>query len=369
VTVVGSVSVERDYYYCSQCRAGFHNRDADLHIVGSRHTLAAKEIIAIAGTVQSFGPAAKKLLEKCSGLRESESTTQRITERVGQELGEKLDRGETFGPKLPWKWTTDKRGKTVAYLSVDMTSVPMQGKDAEKVDGRMATVGMIWNAKAGKKGGEASYRACLNEEGLDAMAIPLRALGGHVGMDQAQEWVAISDGGSGLESFLKSNFPRVKTVILDFYHASTYLHDWAKACHPQDAEKAKHAAGRWCHWLKHEGGAAVQSLMESFDVSQESVSFQAAHKVLLTYLKNQSHRMDYPQYLANGWQIGSGPVEAACKQVVNERLKGTGMRWRENGADGVCRLRSLLRSQASEWNSYWASLNESVKPHKAYQLN
>ena len=43
--------------------------------------------------------------------------------------------------------------------------------------------------------------------------------------------------------------------------------------------------------------------------------------------------MDYPRYLANGWQIGSGPVESACKTVVANRLKGSGMRWGEDGSD------------------------------------
>ena len=33
------------------------------------------------------------------------------------------------------------------------------------------------------------------------------------------------------------------------------------------------------------------------------------------YFANQEHRMDYPTYVAKGWQIGSGPVESACKTV------------------------------------------------------
>ncbi|WP_143393724.1 hypothetical protein [Fimbriiglobus ruber] len=37
---------------------------------------------------------------------------------------------------------------------------------------------------------------------------------------------------------------------------------------------------------------------------------------VVTYFTNQTHRMDYPHYLAQGWQIGSGPVESACKTVI-----------------------------------------------------
>jgi hypothetical protein len=65
--------------------------------------------------------------------------------------------------------------------------------------------------------------------------------------------------------------------------------------------------------------------------------------------------MDYPTYRAKGWQIGSGPVASACKQVVGQRLKGSGMRRGEPGADAVCHLRTLFRSEARQWDAFWAS--------------
>src|SRR6185437_5057832 len=58
---------------------------------------------------------------------------------------------------------------------------------------------------------------------------------------------------------------------------------------------------------------------------------------------NHMDRMDYPRYVAAGWQIGSGHIEAACKTVIDERLKRSGMRWGEDGADAVCHLRALFK--------------------------
>ncbi len=46
--------------------------------------------------------------------------------------------------------------------------------------------------------------------------------------------MAITDGGAGLEDFVRLNFPRVETVILDFYHAAEYLAKLAQALHPTD---------------------------------------------------------------------------------------------------------------------------------------
>jgi hypothetical protein len=71
-------------------------------------------------------------------------------------------------------------------------------------------------------------------------------------MDRADRWIAISDGGSGIEDWLRVHFPRVEAVILDFYHAAEHLHDWAKVVYPDESE-TQDVAGEWCHRLKHEG--------------------------------------------------------------------------------------------------------------------
>jgi hypothetical protein len=64
--------------------------------------------------------------------------------------------------------------------------------------------------------------------------------------------------------------------------------------------------------------------------------------------------MDYPRYVGNGWQIGSGAIESACKTVVNQRLSLGGMRWGEAGSDSVARLRALYRSDADQWDAFWS---------------
>ena len=80
----------------------------------------------------------------------------------------------------------------------------------------------------------------------------------------------------------------------------------------------------------------------------------------MTYFRNQHHRMDYPSYRAKGWQIGSGPVEAACKTVIGKRMKGSGMRWGHEGADAVCHLRALLLSEKGQWDAFWAHRRKAV---------
>jgi hypothetical protein len=348
VTILGAVRVSRAYYHCKHCHAGQCPRDAALGVTAVSLSRGAAESVALAGALGSFHEAATKILPKLSGLRVSESTAERATERAGEDVGKRLGKGETFGNEQVWKWSRDQDGKTVAYVSADLTGVGMQGENGSAVEGRMAAVGMVWTAG---RPGQVRY-VCGLTGGLNALGEPLRNQGGQVGMDRADRWVAISDGGAGIEDWLRSNFPRVEAVILDFYHAAEYLGEWSKVLHADESEAGR-VAGEWCHRLKHEGGAVVLAELRKLDVSGRGAAVQEAHRVLLVYFGNQVHRMDYPRYRARGWLIGSGPVESACKQVVGQRMKGSGMRWGEAGADAVCHLRALFRSEKGQWDAYW----------------
>ena len=226
----------------------------------------------------------------------------------------------------------------------------------------MAYVGMVYNPvpdrreqwadPTGKRPAwQARYLAQVQP--LAALAGPLRRQAGQVGLDDAQRWVALSDGGSGLEDFLQDNFGRVDAVILDFWHAAEYLGDLSKALHPGQDEAADAWRGPWCHRLKHEGGAAVLEALRGLELKGRPRQAQEVRKEVVSYFENQVHRMDYPLYLSKGWQIGSGPVESACKTVVNLRLKGAGMRWGEDGADALCHLRALFRSERGQWEAFW----------------
>ena len=78
---------------------------------------------------------------------------------------------------------------------------------------------------------------------------------------------------------------------------------------------------------------------------------------LVGYFEGNAHRTAYPEYRAAGWDIGSGPTEAGCK-VVGARLKGSGMRWCEAGAEQVGAMRALYESGPALWDGFWASTQE-----------
>lgn len=319
-----------------------------------RQTAAVAQLVTLAGTLTSFAQAAEKTLPKMCGLRLSESTVRRVAEDAGGRLGRVLEEGETFGQESPWSWHRDAQGRRCAYASLDHTGVRQQSPGGGKAEGRMAAVGMIYNPRSEHdsqppRPHQVRYLSGLCD--LDELSLQLRRQAAQVGWDDAQQQIVLSDGGSGLEQFAQRTFP-LAVRILDFWHASEHLAELARALHGEDEEAFDEQHHAWCHVLKHEGGAALIARLEALDLGGHAATVQEVHRQQLQYFRNHVSRMDYPTYVANGWQIGSGPVEAACKYVVG-RLKGSGMRWRPWGTDTICHLRALYLSEPGQWESFW----------------
>jgi hypothetical protein len=359
LSALGVVTLERAYYHCRHCGHGHFPWDQMLRLSPQRLTPAAQELTTLAGLTDSFGEAAQRILQKMSGLCLSESTVQRTTEASGKHLGERLQRGEVFGPRKNWKWHTDAKHRTCAYVSVDATGILMQGeKPGSEADGRMVYVGMVFNPQPrDAKDRDTLAMPCDGVRylaglyTLEELGEQLRRQAAQVGMERVEQWLALTDGGSGLENFLEVNFPRAKRII-DFRHVTEHLGDFLKTYRPGIAGERLWEA--WCDTLKHAGGSRVLQLLERLDVTRMTAEVATEYESLRTFLSNHQHKMDYPEYLRQGWQIASGAVESACKNVINRRLCMGGMRWREFGSDSVAHLRALYRSDPEQWDAFWA---------------
>ncbi len=367
VSLLGDVRPRRAYYHCPHCRNGVVPWDQTPGLSADILTPAASEVVALTGLLSSFAEAGETTLPKVAGLRVSESTVERVTEAAGRDIGGRLAREETFGEATPWAWHKDAEGKTCAYVSLDATGVGQQGERGAKAEGRMVTVAMVYNpvpetptrrAKPEAKAPRFDVRYLAGLDGIATLGEPLRRQAAQVGMDRADRWIALSDGGAGLEDWLRVNFGRVDAIILDFYHATEYLGDLGRALHPDDEVTRKVWLDAWCHRLKHEGGPAVLEGLRELEVIGRAAS--ATLGEVTRYFTNQSHRMDYPKYVSKGWAIGSGPIESACKTVVGQRMKGAGMRWGEDGADSVAHLRALFKSRRPAMGRLLAALDDLI---------
>jgi hypothetical protein len=367
VTLLGTVRInQRPSYHCGHCHHGFFPGDAALRLEDTRLSVAAEEIVTWAGTLDSFEVAAEKILPKMTGLSLGESTVERTTEAVGDRLAADLVRGDTFGAKTTWPWPTDAQGKTCAYISVDATGVGIQGENGAKSDGRMVTVGMIYNPLPPRADlpsdrpqvprpaavSEALYWAGFSD--LESLGAQLRRQAHAVGLWQAEPVIALTDGGNGLEPMLKRDFPTAE-LNLDFWHASEHLSGLAKLYAGPTTGTAEALTHGWCHQMKHAGGEAILATLRSLDLTGCNAATSKDHRLLVNHFEKNVHRMNYPEYQRRGWQIGSESVEAACKTVIGGRLKGAGMCWGEDGADAVSHLRALFLSEKGQWDAFWAA--------------
>lgn len=354
-SLLGIVRLKRCYYHCRSCRRGHVPWDHSLGLGVATLTPGASEVASIAGVQNSFAQSAEVTLKKLCGLQLSESTVERVTEAAGERLGKLLADKQTFGEEKPWAWQRDARGKRCAYVGLDATGVRQQGQRGSRAEGRMAYVATLYNPRSehdDQRPEPHQVRFLAGFYGLDELGLQLRRQAAQVGWDDAEQQIALSDGGNGLENFFRKNFPLAECII-DFWHAKEHLVELGNALWPDDETQRKESVSQWCHRLKHEGGLRIIRLLEELDLTNHAAGAREAHANCVRYFKNHQHRMDYPRYVANGWQIGSGPVESACKTVVANRLKGSGMRWGTDGSDAVCHLRALYLSEPGQWAAFW----------------
>jgi hypothetical protein len=353
LTVHGEVRLQRAYYYCGRCKQSYLPYD---EAVGLADELSPGlvPLVCLAGTLVPFGDAADDVLKRFAGVRVSASTVLRCTEAHGERLRAQQREGRMVQPtQAEPKWTTPcAAGQPKAYVGLDAFSVPMQGAGAGKAEHRMLYTARLYTPNK-------EHARYLVDFELDVLAAQVRAQAGALGLTQVSELIAVTDGGNGLEEALQRHLAENLITILDWYHAAEHLATFAKLWHARDDAARVQWLGQAKDLLYEQGGAALLAHLQALRLpAGTAAEVQEELRKLRGYFENNRHRTDYPTYRRNGWDIGSGPTEAGCK-IIGERLKGSGMRWVEDGAATVAALRALYVSGGKVWDGFWA------QPHRA----
>jgi Uncharacterised protein family (UPF0236) len=352
LTAHGALQVRRAYYYCGRCRQSFLPYDEALGLT-DEISPGLLPLVCLAGTLAPFADAAEDVLKRFAGVRLSTSTVLRCTEGQGERLRAQQKEGRMVRPaQAEPKWTAPHEpGQPAAYVGLDAFSVPMQGAGAGKAEHRMLYTALLYTPKK-------EHTRYLVDFELDALAEQVRAQARALGLTQVSELIAVTDGGNGLEEALQRHLAENLTTILDWYHAAEHLCDFAKVWHARDEAARQQWAEQAKGILYEQGGEALRAHLGALELPPgASAEVQEALRKLIGYFENNRHRIDYPTYRQNGWDIGSGPTEAGCK-IIGARLKGSGMRWVEEGAATVAALRALYVSGGKVWDGFWA------QPHR-----
>ncbi len=159
----------------------------------------------------------------------------------------------------------------------------------------------------------------------------------------------VADGSPHLDQVVESQLrlPGIAvTRILDLPHAQQHLWAVSKAVFGEGS-----AAGiRWVQAPLRalERGQVDRLCQQVTTLAQEyadpaPAAADTARKAA-TYFADRAAQLAYPTFLAQGYQVGSGLAESACKRFGTDRMKGAGMRWSLPGAQQVATLRMLLLS-------------------------
>jgi hypothetical protein len=143
--------------------------------------------------------------------------------------------------------------------------------------------------------------------------------------------------------------------IVDFYHACEHLKGGCDAIWGESTARGHAEFARLRVLLKEADDGAEQILRTlKYHRGRATDSRRKRIGAALTYFRNQRGRMYYAAYQRQHLPIGSGVVEAACKTLVTQRLKGSGMAWTMAGGQAILTLRSLL--QSGRWTQAWPLL-------------
>jgi hypothetical protein len=149
--------------------------------------------------------------------------------------------------------------------------------------------------------------------------------------------------------------PAPSLQIVDFYHAGEHLKAGGDALWGQSTPwgQAEFARLRSLLTEADDGAERILRTLNSH-AGRATGSRRTRIRAALTYFRNQRERMHSAAYQRPHLPIGSGVVEAACKTLVTQRLKGSGMAWTIAGGQAILTLRSLL--QSGRWAQAWPLL-------------
>ena len=169
-------------------------------------------------------------------------------------------------------------------------------------------------------------------------------------LDQADRKYSVSDGADWIRRQYQQQLPMLDAMVLDYYHFREHTIRCATTVFGEGSE----AASRWrkalCTTMIQSGPVDALTQLELLARKRRGRKRQAL-KGLQGYIGKRVEMLEYPRFLSDGLDIGSGPTESQSKGLT-ARLKGRGRRWNRQGIDAHLAI-SCLYNNSNQWQAYW----------------
>jgi hypothetical protein len=353
VSLLGEGTISRDYFTCGKCGCHTIPKDKLLDIENTSFTPGVRRAAAKLAACDSFENSSAALEELCGIFVSSKDT-----ERIAHALGAAVETVKAAQIEDAFSLDGSRRSAMppvpIMYIEYDGTGVPVMKREVsvrkgKQEDGtaktREAKLGCIFTqTKTNEKNepvrdrNSTTYFGAIETSETFSKRLYMEAA--NRGVESAEKVVVLGDGAKWIWNLAKDNFPDA-TQIVDNYHAKEHLSDFIKAVF-SDADKQAMVKSEWFSLLD-EGD--IEKL--TFEMSRH-LDFNPDRKDDLerevNYFSENAARMKYADFKKQGLFVGSGVIEAACKNVIGKRLKQSGMHWSVNGANAVIALRCAILS-------------------------
>ena len=306
-----------------------------------------QEILCLLGQGYVFEES-EEILQQLLGITISARQIQRVSEHYGQGL--EAQQQQYVADKKQAPVLKLKHPQEPVYLMVDGSMVFSREKGWKEMK-----VGRLFNQSA-----------CIPIQ-QDRNQITQSLYVCHLGDHQAftDKWesytegypnkICIADGAKWIWNWVEDCYPQA-VQILDCFHAVEKLGRYAALQYPDGAERDKWMKLQKERLLNNEANKIIEELKSSTGSHHKET--EKARTELIGYYENNLSRMQYKTYLEKGYLIGSGAIEAAHRNVIQQRLKLSGQRWSVNGAQQIANLRACKKS--NQWNTVIELINSAA---------
>ncbi|HEX3587125.1 MAG TPA: ISKra4 family transposase [Candidatus Angelobacter sp.] len=352
----GSITVKRTRGYCKRCRKWRVPADTALGLEESAgYSPAVQEMASLLASKMPVEDASA-VLEHLTGVKMPRATLDREARRQGeraQGVRTELDRqAATQKPQLeltlePYQMIIQMDAWNIRERDGWGQSAALRRKGQEPERWHWVYTGTVF--RLDHRGQTAGGRPVISErgfvatrQGIDALRDQLHAEALRRGLGQAASALIIGDGAVWIWRLADDRFPAARQR-LDFYHAVQHLAAVGQALFGEDKEKYRSWLKPLIQQLKNQSAIKVIKQLEEalMQVPDATTARVVAKEV--NYFHEHQGRMDYRVGRRAGEPIGSGPVEATCRQTQC-RFKRPGQFWSKQGDEALLCLEMFWRN-------------------------
>lgn len=362
-THLGRFRLRRAYYWDAGNGTGRIPLDDKWGLDEREPSPSLRRSIGMVGASSPFSQG-RKLMKQLALLDLPEKRLQESSEALGDKIRQAAEEAATRAepmlgdPKvgLPEVSSDERRGTLYIQMDGGRLNTTTEGWREPKVATVYWADDVVKVSKGRREVLKKEYVATLGN--ADDLARRVWELACRWKWWSALHVVVLGDGAEWIWNRAKELFPEA-VQILDLFHVEEHIWDVARKMYggrgPQKDKDARNViklsakdikSGKWARarieeLKRGDIDAIIANLHQRRPRRQE---VKDAVDELIGYLEGNRCRMNYPTYVEKGFIVGSGSIESGVKNVVNQRMKGCGMRWAVDRAENMLNLRAAYLS-------------------------